>query len=184
MNVPRTYTHTWTQTRLEAVQDQFRHLLQYANIGDATIDKVVDAVGKKVVGSVGIYACDKTDHRVIEVELRVNWGTHAELTLQVPEIRSGLPGWLGHQSPEVRVAGHRFADVVREQGFAVYWWIGLASQVRQDPVLHQEWNQYLGISGNARPWKEHGGTQPRADERSETLLDLPEAEIVMRHWWA
>jgi len=177
MNAPRTYTHTWTQTRLETIQDQFRFLLMYANLPEATIDKVVAAVGQKVVGSVAIYACDATGFRVIEVELRVDWGQYAQLTLQVPEIQGGLPGWLDHQSPEVRVAGKRFAEVVKEQGFTNRWWLGLAPHIEQNATSRDEWKAYLGIQGETPPWKDKS-----SEERSESLLDLPEAQIFMRRW--
>lgn len=90
---PRTYTYTWTQTRLETIQDQFRYLMTYAGFKGNNIDRLVDGVGERAVAAVGVYGCDSSGLRVIEVELRVDWERNAELTLTIPNISSGLSGW-------------------------------------------------------------------------------------------
>ena len=46
---PRTYTYTWTQTRLETIQDQFRYLMTYAGFKGNNIDRLVDGVGERAV---------------------------------------------------------------------------------------------------------------------------------------
>src|SRR6266567_8025502 len=100
----QTFTYTWTMTRLETIQDQFRFLLIYAGVADKDIDQVAHGVGQKAVKAVGVYGYDASNLRVIEAELRVNWKLNAELTLTTPVIKSGLSGWEGKQAPEVKVA--------------------------------------------------------------------------------
>ena len=175
MSSPRTFTHTWAQTRLETLQDQFRYLLQYGGIKDDTIEKVLKGVADKTIAAVGVYGKDNSGARVVEVELRVDWGRHAELTLTVPTIHGGLPGWLDRQSPEVRVAGRRLATIIENQGLTVGWWIELAQAIRSDPPAKTKWEQHFSISGSAPKWKGGG-----YDERSERLIDMDEAETTIR----
>jgi hypothetical protein len=172
---PRTYTHTWTQTRLESIQDQFRFLLMYANIDESYIDKVVVAIAEKAVLSIGVYGCDSSGLKVVEMELRVDWTDHAQLTLETPFIVGGLPGWNDHESPELRVAGRRFAEAVRERDLTNGWWIALAEVIANNPKQTRYWNKRLSIDGIPPEWKGGGFS-----ERGEKLLDLTEADIFLR----
>jgi hypothetical protein len=176
MTTPRTYAYTWTQTRLETIQDQFRYLLLYADIADAKIDQVVHAVGQKALQAVEIYGYDASGLRVVEVELRVDWELNAKLTLSAPTIRSGLPGWRARQAPEVRVAGRRFAEVAREEGLNTSYWVLLTPSIRRNEQNYSNWRKHLGLSHGGVPgWKEGTST-----ERSERLLDINEADIFIR----
>jgi hypothetical protein len=172
--MPQTYTYTWTQTRLETIQDQFRYLLTYANVSDARIDRVVDAVGEKAIQAVGLYGCDWSNLRIIEVELRVDWALSAELTLKIPTITGGLSGWDGKQAPEVRVAGRRFADTARDLGLVTNFWISLVSSITSNSTLYDQWKRKLNLGGTVPAWR----SDPR--ERSEAFLDLNEASIYIR----
>ena len=69
----KTYTYTWTHTRLETIQDQFRYFMTYGNVDAAAIDNIVYGVGEKAVEAVGLFACDSSELRVLEAELRVDW---------------------------------------------------------------------------------------------------------------
>lgn len=172
--MPETYTYTWTQTRLETVQDQFRYFLTYANFNRDYIDNIVYGVGEKVVQAVGMYGCDSSGLRVIEVELRVDWELSAKLTLTAPVITSGLSGWDGTQAPEVKVAGRRFATTVEEMALSTNFWVSLVDRIRNNSSLNEQWERRLGLAGTTPKWK----STPK--ERSETFLDLGEANIYMR----
>lgn len=170
--MPQTYTYTWTQTRLETIQDQFHYLLTYADVGSS--DNVVYGVGEKAIRAVGIFGCDASGLRVIEVELRVDWSMSAQLTLTVPTITSGLSGWDGKQAPEVKVAGRRFASAARELRLKTNYWITLVPHILNDPTSYSWWKKRLNIGGTLPAWK----SSPR--ERDETLLDLGEASVYIR----
>lgn len=172
--MPQTYTYTWTQTRLETIQDQFRYLLTYADVSQNDIDKIVGAVGDKAVQAVGLYGSDSSRLRVIEVELRVDWELNAELTLTVPTITGGLSGWDGAQAPEVRVAGRRFADTARELGLSTNWWLHFVRSITSNADIHDQWKKALNLGGTVPAWK----SPP--DEQDTTFLDLSEASIYMR----
>ncbi|MBV9011133.1 MAG: hypothetical protein JO281_23055 [Pseudonocardiales bacterium] len=171
---PKTYTYTWTETRLETIQDQFRYLLTYGGINEGDIDKIVHGVSEKAIQAVGIYGCDRSGLRVIEVELRVDWALSAELTLTVPTITSGLSGWDGKQAPEVKVAGRRFATAAKELGLSKSYWVSFVQNVHSNSALHAEWRQKLGVGGTTPAWKSPPG------ERNERFLDLEEASIYIR----
>jgi hypothetical protein len=171
---PQTYTYTWTQTRIETIQDQFRYLLIYGDIGEEHTERVLSALADKAIVSVGLYGKDSSQLRVVEIELQVDWSLNAELTLTVPKIAGGLPGWDGKQAPEVRVAGKRFAETVNNLGLSIGWWIGLASWIKADARLNAEWQRKLHMSGNSPAWK----SPPQ--ERSESFLDINEATIFIR----
>ena len=178
----QTYTYTWTQTRVETIQDQFRYLLIYANVSNKHIDKVVSAVGEKVIEAVGVYGCDNSKKRVIEVELRIDWALNAKLTLTVPSITGGLPGWDGKQAPEIRVAGRRFADTANELKLSKSYWIRFTPAVLGKPALHNEWKRKLNLGGTVPDWKNAPvpGWKKPPIERSETFLDLGEATVYIR----
>lgn len=172
--MPQTYTYTWTQTRLETIQDQFRYLLDYGNVNYGNVDNIIAAVGMKAIEAIGIYACDKSGLRVIEVELRVDWARSAELSLTVPNISGGLSGWDGKQAPEVKVAGRRFAQAVESMGLSASRWILLAKSIRNDSSSYNKWSSHLNLKGDLPAWK----TSP--NEQKETLLDLSETQIFIR----
>lgn len=175
MTQPRTYTHTWTQTRLESIQDQFRYLLMYAEIDESAIDKVVDGVSEKAVEAVGVYGCDRDNLKVIEVELQVDWADHARLTLETPFIVSDLPGWKDHETPEMRVAGRRFAETAKAQQLTLGWWITLTKRVTEDTRKAEYWNTHLRIGGTPPAWKGGGFV-----ERQDKILDLGETDLFLR----
>src|ERR1019366_2196629 len=113
---------TWTRTRLETIQDQLRYFLAYGDVPDGDIEQVAYAVDEKAVREVGLYACDDSELRVIEVALRIDWPLGAELTLRAPTISGGLPGWDERQAPEVKVVGRRFARAAKELGLLPTKW--------------------------------------------------------------
>lgn len=172
--MPQTFTYTWTQTRLETIQDQFDFLLTYADIPQQKIDKVVSAVGEKVIAAIGLFGCDDSGLRVIEVELRVDWELSAKLTLTIPVITSGLSGWDGKQAPEVKVAGRRFADAARDLRLSKSFWVRFIRSISSDQFEHEEWKRKLGLGGSMPAWR----TPPQ--ERSDNFLDLGEASIYIR----
>jgi len=172
---PRTFTYTWTQTRLETIQDQFRYLMTYAGYRGKNIDRLVDGVGERSVAAVGVYACDRSGKRVIEVELRVDWARNAELSLTVPTISSGLSGWDDKQAPEIKVAGRRFAETVKQMSLTTGFWVEAVKEIREDATKRAAWRGQLNVTGQSPPaWK----SPP--EERNEGLLDLDEARIFMR----
>lgn len=171
---PQTFTYTWTQTRIETIQDQFRYLLIYGDIGETHIDRVMSAIGEKAIEAIGLYGKDSSGLRVIEIELQVDWARNAELTLTTPIITGGLPGWDSTQAPEVRVAGRRFAETVKSLGLSIGWWITLAPWVRNNSDLNSKWRSKLHMGGSSPAWK----SPP--EERSENFLDISEATIIMR----
>ena len=172
----RTFTYTWTHTRLESIQDQFRYFMAYGGIGERDIDDVVYGVGEKVVQAVGIHGCNSAGFRVIEAELSVDWELSATLSLSIPKISSGLTGWDDTQSPEVKVVGRRFAQAAERLQLTVSYWVRFTQAVVDDPEIHQQWCDHLGLAlGLPLPaWK------ASPEERPETLLDLPEVQVSIR----
>jgi hypothetical protein len=173
----QTYTYTWTQSRLETIQDQFRYFMTYGNVAERSVDKVVYGVGEKVIDAVGLYACDSSGLKVIEAELKVDWDLNATLSLSIPTITSGLSGWGdGKQAPEIKVAGRRFAQTAERLQLKISFWVQFPRSVTSDPETYKSWCARIGVSYGTRPpgWK----TPP--ESIAETLMDLNEAEITLR----
>jgi hypothetical protein len=172
------YTRTFTlvKTRLESIEDQYAHFLQYGGVADDKAEMILLGVRNKWLVSVGLYLADSSGLRVAEVELRVDWGRHGELVLVQPTIDLDLPGWNGTQSPEVKIAGRRFAQLAKEQDLPVRYWVRFAPSVVADPDRHKELCPQVGVSfqSGVPAWKSN------PDERGDNLLDLAEAEIVIR----
>jgi hypothetical protein len=174
---PKTFTYTWTQARLETIQDQFRFFLTYGAVAEAVIDKLVAAVGEKTIEAVGLYAYRTTggkQKRVVEVELRVDWAHSAKLTLTMPTITGGLSGWDGKQAPEVKIAGRRFVEAANEMKLEKNYWVLFVAEVRNDKTLHERWTQKLNVTGTLPDWE-----RPPI-EGGDALLDLGEASIYIR----
>jgi hypothetical protein len=174
MTPPRTFTYTWTQTRLETIQDQVRFLCLYGSVAEAKAEKIIEAVGKKVIAAVAIYGRNAAGRRVAEVELRVDWKLHEKLTLTNAIIVSGLPGWTDKETPEIRVAGKRFATLVREANLEARYWVRFIPSVLANQPLHDKWKKQLNLGGAIPAWE---GT---SREQSNPLLDLAEANIYLR----
>lgn len=172
---PSTYTYTWTQTRLETVQDQFRYLLAYGGFSDAEIDPVIEGITEKVIDAIGMYGYDSSGLRVIETELRVDWSLNAELTLKTPTLSGGMSGWDGRQAPEIKVAGRRFAGTAHDLGLTANYWIRLARRVKNDPADLSYWRGRLKLRGKPPEWKRD------PEVRDENLYDLNEGTIYMRY---
>jgi hypothetical protein len=173
----QTYTYTWTQTRLDTIQDQFRYFMTYGNIAEQSVDKVVYGVGEKVVEAVGLYACDSSQLKVIEAELKVDWDRNATLSLSVPTITSGLSGWGdGKQAPEIKVAGRRFAQTAERLQLGVRFWVQFTQSVWSNQETYKAWCSQLGLSAGSHPpgWKAPPENLP------ETLMDLNELEVTLR----
>lgn len=173
----RTFTYTWTHTRLETIQDQFRYFMTYGNVDDGYVEKVVYGIGEKAIQAVGLFACDSSGLRVIEAELRVDWELSAKLSLSIPNISSsGLTGWDGTQAPEIKVAGRRFAQTAERLQLAINFWVLFTPAVRASSSNHEAWCKRVGVAINNPPpnWKE----QP--EDRTDTLLDLREAQVTLR----
>lgn len=171
----KTFTYTWTQTRLETIQDQFRYFMTYGSVDESSIDGVVYAVGEKVVQGVGLFASDSSELRVIEAELSVDWDMSAKLSLSVPTIASPT-GWDETQAPEVKVAGRRFAQTAERLQLEVRHWVRFTSAVRDDTQNFRAWCDHLGLDSQGRvpDWKEP------PEDRPEALLDLPEVQVSIR----
>jgi hypothetical protein len=171
----QTFTYTWTHTRLETIQDQFRYFMTYGNVDESKVDKVVYAVGEKAVQAVGLFGCDASGLRVIEAELRVDWDLSAELTLSIPNINSPT-GWLGTQAPEIKVAGRRFAQTAERLQLDIRFWVLFTPAVRNDATNHEAWCKHVGVLFGSVP----PGWKVPPEDRAETLLDLPEVQVTMR----
>lgn len=169
-------TYTWTQTRLESVQDQFRYLLFYGSVQDKKIDLILRGIGAREIESVGIYGTNAAGQRVVEVELHIDWEQHGTLTLSVPSLVGDLPGWQGKQSPEIRVAGHRFAEVVKLLELSASFWVRFTKNVRGDPAVHRTKCDAYGLQyrSGVPDW------QTAPEERSENFLDLGELDVTIR----
>jgi hypothetical protein len=166
----QTFTYTWTHTRLETIQDQFRYFMTYGNVRQSAIDDVVYGVGEKAVQAVGLFACDSSGLRVIEARLSVDWDLSAKLSLSIPTL-GGLTGWDGTQAPEVKVAGRRFAEAAERLQLNISFWVRLLITIRDDEKVYQSWCEKLGLAGPPPDWKEP------PEERAENLFDLPEVQV-------
>ena len=155
-----TYTPIWSSTRLETIQAQFGHFMTYGgSIVESSISEVVRAVGEKAIKAIGLFACDESGLRVMEAELSVDWEESAMLAPSTSAITSGLGGWDGTQSPEVKVAGRRFEQAVKRLGLNISYWILQPGMISP---------------GRVPGWKQS------PEERPEALLDLPELQATLR----
>jgi hypothetical protein len=169
----QTFTHTWTHTRLETIQDQFRYFMTYGNVRQGAIDDIVYGVGEKAVQAVGLYACDSSGLRVIEARLSVDWELSAELSLSIPNL-GGLTGWDNTQAPEVKVAGRRFAEAAERLQLKISFWVLLLKTIRDDEKVYEAWCKRLGLGGGPPPvWKDP------PEELAESLFDLPEVRVAI-----
>ncbi len=168
---PRTYTYTWTQTRLETIQDQYRYFMMYGGIAPKYIDKVTYAVGEKAIETVGLYAYEPSGLRVIEAQLTVDWKLSAELSLTIPTLKGGLSGWDDRTAPEVKVAGRRFQEAAERLQLKINYWIRFVQAILDDDDEHERWKEQLGLGGTVPAWKEAPQTM------TDALLDLPEASV-------
>jgi hypothetical protein len=169
---PRTYTYTWTQTRLETIQDQFRYFMMFGGINSDYIDKIVYAVGEKAIETVALYAYEPSGLRVIEVQLTVDWKLSAELSLTIPTLKGGLSGWDDRTAPEVKVAGRRFQEAAERLQLKINSWIRFVRAIHDDEGDHERWKERLGLGGKVPDWKE-----PPQMRRTDTLLDLSEVSV-------
>ncbi|MDQ7907647.1 hypothetical protein RB614_24295 [Phytohabitans sp. ZYX-F-186] len=169
-------TYTWTQTRLETVQDQFRYLLVYGSVDESKADKLLLGIHRQEFEAVGIFGTNASGQRVVEVELEVDWERHGLLTLSVPTLVGELPGWQERQAPEIRVAGRRFAEVVKLLELTTSFWVRFVPQVTEDPALHEQRCVFygLGFRSGVPEW------ESTPEERTETFLDLGELDVTIR----
>lgn len=168
---PVTRTYTWTQTRLETIQDQFRYFMTYGGIRSVYIDSVIYGVGEKAVEAVGIYGTDATALRVIEAQLKVDWERSATLSVTVPTLSGGMSGWDERQTPEVKQVGRRFADAADRLQATVSFWVQFVRGIRDDEQLYQAWCDRLGLSETAPEWRD---PPQRIDEN---VFDVPELDV-------
>jgi hypothetical protein len=155
-----TNTPIWSYTRLETIQAQFGHFMTYGeSIVESSVFEVVRAVGEKAIKAIGLFACDESGLRVMEVELSVDWKQSAMLAHSTSAITSGLSGWDGTQSPEVKIAGRRFEQAAKRLGLNISYWF-------LQPGMFSP--------GRAPRWKQS------PVERPEALLDLPELLVTIR----
>ncbi len=169
-----TSSQTWTQTRAEMIQRQFRYLMFYGGASASRLDLLIEAVQHKVVQAVCVYGHDDSGERILEVELRVDWMRSALLEMSIPRIAAGLSGWDELQAPEIRVAGRRFASAATELRLSTGSWVELTREAKENPVLNDEWTRKLDIREGRPKWK----SSPM--EVSEIFLDLGEATIYLR----
>lgn len=172
------YTRTFTlvKTRLESIEDQYAHFLQYGGVADDKAEMILLGIRNKWLVSVALYVADSSGLRIAEVELRVDWSRHGELVLVEPTIDLDLPGWSGTQSPEVKIAGRRFAQLAKELQLPVRYWVRFADSVVANARRHKELCPQVGVAykSGVPAWKS------KPQERGDNLLDLAEAEIVIR----
>lgn len=171
-----TFTHTWTNTRLETIQEQFHKLLLYGGIRPAAIDRLLTAVANNHVTAIAVFGTDASKKRVVEVVLQVDWDVSARLTLVTPNLESGLPGWQDGEAPEIRVAGYRFAEVVKALELKTSFWVRFTPEIIANETLHRELADRYGVAfrSNVPDWK----SEP--EQRTDGLIDLPELNIAMR----
>lgn len=168
---PVTRTYTWTQTRLETIQDQFRYFMTYGNIRSSYMEDIVYAVGEKAVEAVGIYGTDASGMRVIEAQLCVDWERSSTLSLTVPTLTSGMSGWDERQAPEVKLVGRRFAEAADRLQLKTNFWVRFIRNVRVDSAQHEHWCERLGLSGTAPAWRDP------PQRIGENVFDLPELDV-------
>jgi hypothetical protein len=171
---PRTYTHTWTKTRLEAIQDQVHKLLLYAGIPGNHIETVLKGVEAQDFCAVAVYGKDADGLRIVEVVLTMDWSAHQKLTLVVPNIIGDLPGWQEDEAPEVRVAGYRFAEVVKKLELSTWFWARFTPAIKSDPPLYESMCQQYGFTGKAPKWRDN------PEMREDALIELPELTVEIR----
>jgi hypothetical protein len=174
--IMRTYTHTSTWTRTEAVQDQFIMFLQYAAISDDQIERIVRGVQNKWLEAVGVYLVNGDGKRFLEIEIQVDWALHSDLIAVTPTITTDLPGWKERTAPEVRVLGHRFGVRARELGKPTRFWVRFVKDVRDDPTRYKELCGEVGVCyGTSAPeWSTPPG------EKSYRIIDLNEVTAIGR----
>lgn len=171
---PRTYTYTWTQTRLETIQDQFRYFMMFGGVNSDYIDKIVYAVGEKAIETVALYAYESSGLRVIEIQLTVDWKLSAELSLTIPTLKGGLSGWDDRTAPEVKVAGRRFQEAAERLQLKINSWIRFVPTILGDQDEYERWKERLGLVGTLPAWKE-----PPQMRKTDTLLDLSEVNVLI-----
>jgi hypothetical protein len=171
------YTRTYTivKTRLESIEDQFAHFLRYGEMPEDKAEKILLGIRERFIGAVGLYVTDAAGLRIAEVALHVSWERHGELVLVRPTVDLELPGWTETQSPEVKIAGRRFAELARELDRPVRYWVRMAASGGRGPGYRQACSR-VGADPDrvVEEWK----SQPT--DRSDCLLDLPEVQVVIR----
>jgi hypothetical protein len=117
---------------------------------------------------------ERNDHRVYEVEARISWSTHSDLSEL--EFSTDLPGWSNTGSPEAIVLGKRFAAVAVREELSPRYWVLFTAAIRNNPELHRQLCPEVGVSFGSRvpEWTKSPVT------RSLRLQDLREIGISER----
>ena len=99
----KSYTQSFTKTRISVLDDHFEMFLRCANMSDAEVEKLLNAVEKHEIEAVGVYL-QEGEYRIAEVEFNVNWEKHQTLLqLSGDLFDTDIGGWKDGVSPEAYI---------------------------------------------------------------------------------
>ncbi len=75
-----TNAHTYTFTQTEVVVRQYAIAIDYAGVlSEERAELLLEAIRDQLISSVGVYAYNKDNKRVAEVEIAVDWEKHQQI---------------------------------------------------------------------------------------------------------
>lgn len=168
-----TDTRTYTESRINVIEDHFELFIRCANMNDEKVEKFLNAVGKHELSAVGIYIVEDK-YRIAEVKFEINWDEYSELeTICGDLFDTDLPGWKDGVSPEAYVAVSRLVKFAKEQNLKIRSYILVSDFIRENEGEYKRVCSELGYDygRSVENWKSIPKGQTRRIE------GLPEAKI-------
>lgn len=172
----KSYTQSFTKTRISVLDDHFEMFLRCANMSDAEVEKLLNAVEKHEIEAVGVYL-QEGEYRIAEVEFNVNWEKHQTLLqLSGDLFDTDIGGWKDGVSPEAYIPVQHLVKASKKLNLPVRSWIRVSSAIRKNPTKHKLVCNELGycFGGGVPPWKSN------PNEKTRNIQGLAEANVVSR----
>lgn len=171
---PHVRVATFTYTRLAALRMHAARFLELAGVDATRAGKVADAIERRQLDAIAVFAVDHSNRRVIEQEFRIDWGQHFQLVATAPTIDASQPGWEDRLAVEVRVACERFRRTADALRLSVRSWVMFTSSIRANPAEYRRMCLELGYGATTPAWK------GQYQEQRLSVTGLDEATIIMR----
>ncbi len=121
------YTNTYTFARADVVLAQFKNALGYAKVlSKEKTELLLDAIREKKISSMGIYAYNSDDKRVMEVVIKVDWDKHQQMVSTFGDIfEEGQAGfnYKKVEAAETKVLVNKMVKSANENGLKLSTWV-------------------------------------------------------------
>ena len=148
-----TYTSTRTYTRVLFLQKQIRRILRSTTqISEVMLNKILDAVDKKWIAQIDVYALDFNNLCRARLKMDIDWDEYRR-QMAVGKISIVVDTrWENDLLPETDSSIWAFNRYVDKYSLRTEWRIAYTEQIYSNPAKLAEVRSYLGTSP-AKPVK-------------------------------